>query len=250
MTRPKRKYNRLAPSAWAEICALWEIGDVTLPDLAERYSVHTRTLQAHFTKHKVEKGSKAAALAISVKEEIYSSGLGDKDLTIQRARETREKAYKNANAVEGLIMATLDAMQKDPSKMLGLTSKLKALALAAAGLERIHGLKFRALGLDKDLPIQDEMPVLIFRDLSDGEIKELHQNDDEDEAEPFVTESPKLALQDLAHEPGSGEDDAIVSTDSDESDDIVSEGDEEEPARRCTAATIALGGRLVRGQLP
>jgi hypothetical protein len=198
MTRPKRKYNRLAPSDWAEICALWEIGDVTLPDLAERYSVHTRTLQAHFTKHKVEKGSKAAALAISVKEEIYSSGLGDKDLTIQRARETREKA-------------TLDAMQKDPSKMLGLTSKLKALALAAAGLERIHGLKFRALGLDKDLPIHDEMPVLIIRDLSDDEIKVLHQDDDEDEAEPFVTESPKLALQDLAHEPGSGEDDAIVS---------------------------------------
>jgi hypothetical protein len=104
--------------------------------------------------------------------------------------------------------------------------------------------------VDKDLPIQDEMPVLIFRDLSDSEIKELHQNDDEDEAEPFVTESPKLALQDLAHKPGSGEDDAIVRTDSDESDDIVLEGDEEEPARRCTAATIALGGRLVRGQLP
>jgi hypothetical protein len=80
--------------------------------------------------------------------------------------------------------------------------------------------------------------------------QQSHQNDDEDEAEPFVTESPKLALQDLAHEPGSGEDDAIVSTDSDESDDIVSEGDEEEPAKRCTAATIALGGRLVRGQLP
>src|ERR1035437_191781 len=177
MTRPKRKYIRLVPSAWAEICAFWEIGDVTLPDLAERYSVNTRTLQAHFAKHKVEKGSKAAALATSVKEEVYSSGLGDKDLTIQRARETREKAYKNANAVEGLIMATLDAMQKDPSKMLGLTSKLKALALAAAGLERIHGLKFRALGLDKDLPIHDEMPVLIIRDLSDGEIKELRSEE-------------------------------------------------------------------------
>src|ERR1035441_1909733 len=69
MTRPKRKYNRLAPSTWAEICALWEIGDVTLPELAERYSVSTRTLQTHFAKHKVEKGSKAAALATSVKEE-------------------------------------------------------------------------------------------------------------------------------------------------------------------------------------
>lgn len=81
MTHPKRKYVRLSPSAWAEICALWEIGDVTLPDLAEQYSVHTRTLQAYFAKHKIIKGSKAAALAISVKEEIYSNGLEDKDLT-------------------------------------------------------------------------------------------------------------------------------------------------------------------------
>ena len=104
MTHPRRKYVRLLPSVWAEICALWEIGDVTLPDLAERYSVHTRTLQAYFAKHKIIKGSKAAALATSVKEEIYSAGLGDKDLTIQRARETREAAYKNASVVEGLIM--------------------------------------------------------------------------------------------------------------------------------------------------
>jgi hypothetical protein len=157
MTRPKRKYVRLSPSTWAEICALWEIGDVTLPDLAERYSVHTRTLQAYFGKHKIIKGSKAAALATSVKEEIYSNSLGDKDLTIQRARETREAAYKNASMVEGLIVGTLNAMQKDPSKTLGLTSKLKALALAAAGLERLHDLKFRALGLDKDSPIHDEI---------------------------------------------------------------------------------------------
>ena len=73
MTRPKRNFNRLAPSTWSEICALWEIGDVTLPELAERYSVSTRTLQTHFAKHKVEKGSKAAALATSVKEEIYET---------------------------------------------------------------------------------------------------------------------------------------------------------------------------------
>lgn len=249
MTSPKRQYNRLATSTWAEICALWEIGDVTLVELAERYSVSTRTLQTHFAKHKVEKGSKAAALATSVKKEIYDFGLGDKDLTIERARETREKAYKNACAVEDQIMGTVDAMGNASSKTLGLTSKLKALALAAAGLERIHGLKFRALGLDNDLPIQDEMPVLIFRDLSDDEIKALHQDDDEDEAEPFVAESPKLALQDLADKSDPVVDGEIVSSDRDVSDDIVSEGEEEEPAKRCTAATIALGGRLVRGQV-
>jgi hypothetical protein len=147
--------------------------------LAEKYSIHTRTLQAYFAKHKIIKGSKAAALAISVKEKIYSNGLGDKDLTIQRARETREAAYTNACMVEGLMMGTLNAMQRDPSKTLGLTSKLKALSLAAAGLERLHGLKFRALGLDKNLPIHEEMPVLIFRDLSQEEIEALHDADEE-----------------------------------------------------------------------
>src|ERR1035437_6253051 len=242
MTRPKRKYIRLVPSAWAEICAFWEIGDVTLPDLAERYSVNTRTLQAHFAKHKVEKGSKAAALATSVKEEVYSSGLGDKDLTIQRARETREKAYKNACAVEEQIMGTVDAMGKASSKTLGLTSKVKALALAAAGLERIHGLKSRALGLDKDLPIGNEMPVVVMRDLNEDELESVHQNHDEDDAEPFVAESTKLAPQVLDDESNSSEDDEIVGTDGDESEEIIVEGEKEEPAKGCTAATIALGG--------
>ena len=78
----------------------------------------------------------------------------------------------------------------------------------------------------------------------------MHQNDDEDDAEPFVAESPKLALQELPDGSDSGEDDAIISMDSNESDDIVEEGEKEEPAMRSSAATIALGGRLVKGQLP
>ena len=43
----------------------------------------------------------------------------------------------------------------------------KALSLAA-GLERIHSLKCKALGLDKDSPLQDELPVLQFVDLTEG----------------------------------------------------------------------------------
>jgi hypothetical protein len=94
------------------------------------------------------------------------------------------------------------------------------------------------------------MPVLVIRDLNEDEIKALHQNDCEDDAEPFVADSPKLALQDLADKSNSRVDDAIAISDSNDSDDIVSEGEEEEPAKRSAAATIALGGKLVRGQLP
>jgi hypothetical protein len=57
--KTKRKYQRLALSTWAKISAEWEIGDVTLAELSDRFGVNTRTLQ-HFAKHRVVKGSKAA----------------------------------------------------------------------------------------------------------------------------------------------------------------------------------------------
>jgi hypothetical protein len=141
--------------------------------------------------------------------------------------------------VEGLIVGTLSAMQKDPSKTLGLTSKLKALALAAAGLERLHDLKFRALGLDKDLPIHEEMPVLIFRDLSHEEIKAMQDADEDDEVESFAAEPPKLALQDSVDEADSGEDD-----------EIVVEDDESSASEGKAAPTDVDGYRLARGSSP
>lgn len=242
MTRPKRKYVRLTPSAWAEIDALWEIGDATLPDLAERYCVNTRTLQAHFAKHKVEKGCKAAALAASVKAEVFGTGLGDMDLTVQRARDTREAAYNQALVVESLIMGVLETMQKDPSKSIGSTSALKALALAAASFDRTHGLKLRALGLDKDSVLSEELPVLIFRDLTDEEIKARQEADDEDEGEAFVTDAPKLGLQDEDAQPFPHEDD--------DDDDRVTEGEDRPEVEEKAVLRDDSGCRFVRGAQP
>src|SRR5260370_2954688 len=45
-----------------------------------------------------------------------------------------------------------------------------------AGLERIHSLKCKALGLDKDIPLQDELPVLQFVDLTEADIKAIRSD--------------------------------------------------------------------------
>ena len=34
METPKRKYKKLSPATWAEVRAVWEIGEATLEDLA------------------------------------------------------------------------------------------------------------------------------------------------------------------------------------------------------------------------
>jgi hypothetical protein len=57
--------------------------------------------------------------------------------------------------------------QHDPAEALDAAAAIKALSLAA-GLERIHSRKCKALGLDKDSPLPDELPVLQFVDLTEG----------------------------------------------------------------------------------
>ena len=179
----KRKYVRLDPSTWSEIEALWETGDTTLEELEARYAVSRRALQSHFAKRKLVKGSKAAALAAVVKKKVFSEVPNADEMTM-RAKATREAAYRNAVIVEELIMAQLSAAQKDPSQAIKAASAIKALSLAAAGLERVHELKWRALGLDKDSALSDELPILVVQDLTEEEIKAMQEreehNDDDD----------------------------------------------------------------------
>src|SRR5215213_7419818 len=99
-TPTKRKYTRLSPSRWAEIEALWQVGDLTLAELADAHGVSPRSIQDHMAKRGIIKGTKGAAFAEAVREEIVALELGDKDLTARRAREVRETAYENAKQIE------------------------------------------------------------------------------------------------------------------------------------------------------
>jgi hypothetical protein len=246
MTRPKRKYTRLSPSKWAELRAFWEAGDHSLAELSHRYGISQRAIQTHVSKHGSIKGAKAAEMAAVVQKEIFKQELGDQDTLVFRAREMREAAYANAIIIEGLVMAQLQNAQKDPTQAFKAASAMKTLSLAATALERLHAVKSRALGLDKENAVPDELPVLMFRDLTSEELTELQKRDETDDDGELGIPIAPIDSADLTS----------VGTDGGESDDIVVEGDdiaveaeEEVPVNTRTAASIALGGGLVRGQL-
>lgn len=228
----KRKYVRTDQSTWAEIEGLWETGDATLQELEARYGVSRRAIQSRFAKREIVKGAQAAQLAAVVKQQVFTEGLTNSDVTTTRAKETRETAYRNAVVVEGLIMAQLDAAQKDPTQALRAAGAIKALSLAAAGLERIHGLKWRALGLDKDSIQGDELPVLVFEDLTAEEIGAIQQGGEEDDFD----ETPSPAMM---HEDENDDDDEL----------LVFENcdDENEKGGRKEGQDVQPGPRLVRG---
>src|SRR5450759_5203721 len=166
MTHPKRKYVRLLPSKWAELRASWESGAHGLAELSDRYGVSPRAIQSHLSKLGSIKGEKAAEMAAVVQKEIFKDELGDRDTLVYRAKETREATYANAKIIEDLMMAQIENAKKDPREAYKAATAVKMLSLAASALDRLHATKLRALGLDREDALPDDLPVLTFRDLT------------------------------------------------------------------------------------
>ena len=145
-----RKYVSLNESNWAEVRALWEVGDSTLEDLSARFGVSLRTIQAHLKKHGSAKGPRSRC---------DGGGNQREDLRGRVRRSGAHQAPRKGTAREGLhrrvavarlIMAQLDAVQEDPTQISLATNAMKMLSLAAAALERANDMNWRCLGLDRD----------------------------------------------------------------------------------------------------
>ena len=173
METPKRKYKKLSPATWAEVRAVWEIGEATLEELAEQHGVTTRTLQAHFEKNKTIKGSKAREIAAAVQEAVFADNFFDQETRVQKYRETRLADYNNAAKIESLIMAQLEAAQTDPSAG-GAKAAIKRLSLAAQALQRTSAMKQKAIGVVHD---PEELPVIRFENLTEEDIEEIRKNE-------------------------------------------------------------------------
>jgi hypothetical protein len=187
----KRKYTKVTEDVWTEIISLWESGGVTLFELSERFGPTPRALQARFRRSGVVKGSRATAMAALVRERIQEEDLDDQDRLVIRSRDIRERAYRNALVVEDLVMSQLTLAERDPGQIFRVNSSLKALSLAAASLERLHDLKQRALGLDKEAALPEELPVLAFVDLTSDDIAQIRaqQGDYEGVEDDFQVDS-------------------------------------------------------------
>lgn len=175
MENGRRKYVRLSEEAWAEIDALWELGEATLPELADRYGVSTRTLQAHFEKNRIVKGSKGREIALGIKAEIFSQASANMQDIAKLAGEAKRQAYVNAKAIEGLLMEQLQVAASTPSEAYRTATAIKSLALAAQTTERLLGIKYKALGLDRDERLAEELPEIKFRYITPEEALEMRR---------------------------------------------------------------------------
>lgn len=180
MESSKRKYVRLSNETWAEIDAIWELGEGTLPELADRYGVSTRTLQAHFEKCGIVKGSKGRELALEVKAEIFSRASENMKDIAKLAGETKRQAYVSSLAIESLLLEQLKIAASTPAEAYRTATTIKSLALAAQATERLLGIKYKALGLNRDERLVEELPEIKFTYITAEQAEQMRR---EQEAE-------------------------------------------------------------------
>ncbi|MGK2895020.1 DNA-binding protein [Klebsiella michiganensis] len=186
MTETAKK-PRLSPAQWAEIEAKWRSGEYTLSMLEEEYGTRSETFSRYFKKKGISKGSD------SVGEMIRESLKSDAEIRA-RARaqkiESRKEEYdKWAIWLTGLTINQIATAKKEGRPLALVEDDIKALQRASAVVQKCFDVSSRALGLEKDDVITDEIPNLVFGELTPaqvGELKKLDEDNLVDDADLYL----------------------------------------------------------------
>lgn len=186
MTETAKK-TRLSPAQWAEIEAKWRSGEYTLSMLEEEYGTRSETFSRYFKKKGISKGSD------SVGEMIRESLKSDAEIRA-RARaqkiESRKEEYdKWAIWLTGLTINQIATAKKEGRPLALVEDDIKALQRASAIVQKCFDVSSRALGLEKDDVITDEIPNLVFGELTPaqvGELKKLDEDNLVDDADLYL----------------------------------------------------------------
>ena len=192
---PRQKHTRLTNKQWAEATALWELGDVTLQDLSEKFGPAPETFSRKFKKLGVKRGSKAKEHAKEIKKAVQEASVDETAVRATRAKKTKDDHYKWSEVISKAAMGEyLKAMQEGRAVSTTLPN-LKALDKIMDILKKARDERWIVLGLDKDDVGIEDLPDLIIRELTADQIAELRDGGMDD----AVDENAAL-LEDLLEE--------------------------------------------------
>lgn len=172
---------RMTPKLWAEAEALWESGEVTLDDLAKKFSKSRGTFQRHFKENKIERGSAAEATKAAVKQAVQSSVADDAAILASRIKETREDHYKMSAAISKLVWSEILTAKQKETPFANIKENLKSLETAMKVIQMARMERFSILGLDGDSADDDDtLPELVISELTADQIEKMRQKDESD----------------------------------------------------------------------
>lgn len=191
------KSSRLTAAQWEEIRTLWELGEIRLSKIVEKYGISKQAVMKYFKRNNVTHGSrkgeiKTAIVAGVAKATVAAAVPGFADKRKQRIEDTREAHYVAADMLSKLANKTImDCVRATPARSLSSVKEdLRALRYAAAIQEQALNMRLEALSAHDEID-EKEMPEFQVSDLTDQDIEELRakNGDDEDMGDDLLLET-------------------------------------------------------------
>ncbi|GAN69124.1 helix-turn-helix domain-containing protein [Acetobacter orleanensis] len=183
MTQPnKRKYRKLSEAEWISAVELHKIG-YSYKEIAERLSVSERAVCMHLPEA-IAKVDAADAAVTERKENCISvrSPLPTMENPEECVRYIRQEMWSDVNLVR-------HALQREINAPVPNGRTIRALATAAEALSNAWKMSKEITRMDELTP-QDELPVLVVREITPEEIAELRKKQ--------KTENQDLTSEELA----------------------------------------------------
>ena len=171
-----KKKPTLKPSQRKEMEALWESGEVTLKELAQRFNRDEAAISRYMKENGVVKGSKAEEYAQLIKEKIAEELLGDAGENAKRIKKMKED-YINYN--EALNRLASNEIASARNKGLPLQSilpnirTLNELAKLFATTRTENWALMNVIEFEQRIE-KDDVPELRISELTSQEIEQMH----------------------------------------------------------------------------
>ncbi|EEH4987814.1 DNA-binding protein [Salmonella enterica] len=197
--------TRLTPAEWAEAEAKWTSGEYTLSKLEEEYGIRRETLSRHFKKRGLEKG--ADSVGKMVRESLKSDAELRAKARADKIEERRTRYDDWAFALGRMVMHEVATAKKESKPLAAIEDDLKSLQRASGTLAKCFDISSKALGMDRAENDDEEIPNLVFGELTPSQVAQLRKDDEPEPIDDDLLESlEEEALSEAGSDSAASED--------------------------------------------
>ena|GEM_PF-3289345 len=168
---PRRNWT---PSEWLKARTMYETGDYTVKEIADKFGRNKTSLSQRFKRFGVKKGTNFTEASTKVERDLRREQREKADETVKRAKETKEEHYKWARSLSQMAVSILAKAQSE-SRPIGMVKPdILAVKAAMEALQKGQDMRNIALGLDKgDILDTDEIPEFGIVEMTEDERLEV-----------------------------------------------------------------------------
>ena len=188
-----KETKRLSPVQWEEIKTLWELGEVTLSELSDRYGISNSALSQGLKHRGATRGSRAKELA-KVVEKKAAEAVAEIPFSAtkqQRIEQTKRQHYEWSEFIGKATMGRLALAQRESRPFSSEMHNLKALRVAAVTVGDVLKQRYHILDVENQVE-EGALPILEIVGMDDDRIKAIRETQDLGDDDLLPTLDPDL----------------------------------------------------------